>query len=344
MSSNNSTSPFLMDAIKSTGRFATESCLAAVAITCNLFALIAAKNARGRHGAYHMLFMNLAIANSLSCVLLLTCNHNVSNYQLEKVLGDQCRIIVFVSSLAIFSSSFTLVAAATLLGFSVIQYLAVAQPLHHQNLVRRSRVCTFIACSWLITLIGSLAPVFVLVDLVYNSQCQYLEVVRTSSKVIRISANANAGVLAAIYASIIVLCCTVYSVIKRLQKRLSHFRRDQQAEDVSGERKAFHTIILLVGSLTVCFLPFTIVYLLTLNVDNSGSLTENTAIVYFMNFLPYVKFTLDPFIYGMRMKEVKESCERMLLLCGLHKFCPCCIRPTTVAIPLQTTVLCTTAL
>lgn len=340
---NNTTSPFLMNAIKSTGRFATESCLAAIAITCNFFALIAAKNARGRHGAYHMLFMNLAVANSLSCVLLLTCNHNVSNYQLEKVLGNQCRVIVFVSSLGFFSSSFTQVAATTLLGFSVIQYLAIAQPLHHQNLVRRSRVCIFIACSWLITLIGSLAPVFVLVDLGYGSECQYLEVVRFSSKIIRISANANAVVLATIYASIIVLCCIVYSAIKRLQERLSHFRRDQQTDDVSGKRKAFHTIILLVGSLTVCFLPFTTVYLLTLNVDTL-SISENTAIVYFMNFLPYVKFTLDPFIYGMRMKEVKESCERMLLLCGFHRFCPCCIRPTTVAIPLQTTVLCTTAL
>jgi len=51
--------------------------------------------------------------------------------------------------------------------------------------------------------------------------------------------------------------------------------------------------------------PFVVLQVLSLNSPASAYL-GSAAVVYFMNLLPYAKCTMDPLIYGLRMRELRE--------------------------------------
>jgi len=46
-------------------------------------------------------------------------------------------------------------------------------------------------------------------------------------------------------------------------------------------------------------------HVLSLNLPAASIYLHDSAVVYYMNLLPYFKFTSDPIIYGLRMREVK---------------------------------------
>jgi len=46
-------------------------------------------------------------------------------------------------------------------------------------------------------------------------------------------------------------------------------------------------------------------HVLSLNLPVARDYLHESAVVYYMNLLPYFKFTSDPIIYGVRMREVK---------------------------------------
>ena len=63
-------------------------------------------------------------------------------------------------------------------------------------------------------------------------------------------------------------------------------------------------------TLNAFFVPFVVLQVLSLNSPASAYL-GSAALVYYMNLLPYAKCTLDPVIYGLRMRELRE-CWRHL--------------------------------
>ena len=90
------------------------------------------------------------------------------------------------------------------------------------------------------------------------------------------------------------------------QKRLSEF-----VDDLQYERKTWLTIMMLLTTMTLFVLPYCLIYLISLN-KQSSTLQENTAVLYYMNLLPYVKYATDPLIYGKRMLGLQEELQKRL--------------------------------
>ncbi len=81
--------------------------------------------------------------------------------------------------------------------------------------------------------------------------------------------------------------------------------------DLQYERKTWLTIMMLLVTMTTFFLPYCLVYLLSLNAASSP-LHENTAVFYYMTLLPYIKYATDPLIYGKRMLGLHEELQKRL--------------------------------
>lgn len=105
-----------------------------------------------------------------------------------------------------------------------------------------------------------------------------------------------------IYITIFVLCSLIYLRIRAIHRQL--IRYDQLAS-VHCERRAFGTIAMMLATLGVFFAPYMTLHVLSLNLPAASDYLHESAVVYYMNLLPYLKFTSDPIIYGLRMREVK---------------------------------------
>jgi len=105
--------------------------------------------------------------------------------------------------------------------------------------------------------------------------------------------------------------------------------RYDQLANVHCERRAFGTIALMLATLGLFFAPYMTLHVISLNLPAATDYLHASAVVYYMNLvsdiaifvlkrdvklqltdyymnlLPYVKFTSDPVIYGLRMREVK---------------------------------------
>ena len=66
-------------------------------------------------------------------------------------------------------------------------------------------------------------------------------------------------------------------------------------------------------TLNAFFVPFVVLQVLSLNSPASAYL-GSAAVVYFMNLLPYAKCTLDPLVYGLRMRELRECWRHIATL------------------------------
>lgn len=62
---------------------------------------------------------------------------------------------------------------------------------------------------------------------------------------------------------------------------------------------------MMLATLGVFFAPYMTLHVLSLNLPAANNYLHDSAVVYYMNLLPYFKFTSDPIIYGLRMREVK---------------------------------------
>jgi len=105
-----------------------------------------------------------------------------------------------------------------------------------------------------------------------------------------------------IYFTIFVLCSLIYLRIRAIHREL--LRYDQLAS-VRCERRAFGTMAMMLATLGVFFAPYMTIHVLSLNLPAASNYLHDSAVVYYMNVLPYLKFASDPIIYGLRMREVK---------------------------------------
>ena len=102
--------------------------------------------------------------------------------------------------------------------------------------------------------------------------------------------------------TIFILCSLIYLRIRAIHREL--VRYDQLA-NVHCERRAFGTIALMLVTLGVFFAPYMTLHVISLNLPAASEYLHDSAVVYYMNLLPYFKFISDPIIYGLRMREVK---------------------------------------
>jgi len=79
--------------------------------------------------------------------------------------------------------------------------------------------------------------------------------------------------------------------------------------NVHCERRAFGTISMMLATLGVFYAPYMTLHVLSLNFPAANEYLHRSVGVYYMNLLPYFKFTSDPIIYGLRMREVKVGLD-----------------------------------
>ena len=67
---------------------------------------------------------------------------------------------------------------------------------------------------------------------------------------------------------------------------------------------------MLIGSLTVFFVPYLTFHIVSLNVASVRTWMEqpgNESVVYYMSLLPYVRYAIDPIVYGLRMRDTRDG-------------------------------------
>ena len=328
------------DTYFSTSRFAVETLFASFAAIFNLLALAVVRRANRNnqsYSAYNTLFINLACANVFACMLAWLTNNILFlfKHQIVKLMVEGtsvCKVFLYLLAAVYVSCSFEIVSVLTMLGFTIVQYYAICRPLYHMAIIRKQKIYIFIACSWSLTVLIAMVPFDALVIVTAKRDCDENLLHYIISTTV-LGANISICGVALMYVIIISICVRIYLEIRLLEQRLSHFRF---VNDVQGQRKAFITTVILLISLSVFFLPYTTMFIVTLNNDNSTYI-HNNVVIYYMNILPYLKFMSDPIIYGLRMREVQELCLRVGVRCGCVR-CLCCTKCDVMDPPASPTV------
>ena len=308
------------DTYYSLPRFVTETLLAILSLMSNAIAVCVLRYVHGsRHTVYHRLFLSLAAANMLCSVLSWACNNSFFLFeahllQLLRKGYTMCDIYIMLLSAELTSSSFGIVSTLTILGFTTVQYYAICKPLYHLAIVRKGRICMYIALTWAVSIIAALIPLVIVISMSTQGECVEHTVSMILGVVI-IGADVSIAIVIITYLGTLAMCLRIYCEIRKLQRRLSQFRYEQS---VSGEQKAFVTIAILLLTLSIFSIPYSIVFVITLNTNKTVDMTSN-ALIYYMNTLPYIKYFSDPLIYGMRMREAREGLRRLMVQCGLRK-------------------------
>ena len=199
---------------------------------------------------------------------------------------------------------------------SVVQFLAVSQPLRYDHLVTPIKIRVALISVWLTCTSAALLPViayflqFGVGTICSPARMRYIQMLTTTG------ANVCVNLIMAIYVTIVALCLRIYILIRQLQRRLSTSLQSWQT-DVHYERRTFLSIVVLVVTMTIFTVPYCIVYVVTHN-SLSYNMTGNTAMLYFMNMLPYFKFASDPLIYRRGVTQLKTDLNNLLNSCRCH--------------------------
>ena len=121
------------------------------------------------------------------------------------------------------------------------------------------------------------------------------------------------------------LCLMIYLELRAIQSTVTDFCWTQQ---LTSERNTFKSILLLVLTFTVFYLPFNIVFIISYNQDTVSGLINSKAIVFYMTLLPYFKFCSDPVLYRKSYKDICDNlsvvfsycctCDKVKSVCGHH--------------------------
>ena len=238
-------------------------------------------------------------------------------YYFSKHLPFLCLQVFFYLTVAMFvNSTFGVVSTLTHLGFITVQYFAICRPLQHMSMVCKKKVVIFILLSWVVTIILASIPAIILFVMTTGCECSS-DVLSLIMRVVVLGADSCMALVAVICTAVVCLCFRIYLEIRALQKRLSQFRFDQE---VKGERNMYFTTLMLLATLTLFFIPYTTVYVISLHQSDWKEM-NNSVLIYYMNILPYFKLLSDPIIYGMRMREIREGCRHFLVFCGCCQRC-----------------------
>ena len=258
---------------------------------------------------YNTLFVNLMVANMMTCALSWLCNNVIFFFE-ERLLTmvmatfNFCRLYVYLTAAVFVTSASGIVSTLTMLGFTVVQYLAVCKALHHQTILRKSKVRVFIACSWILSLLAGIVPFLILLFVSENRACD-LDLLAIILQVVIAGADTCVALVTVIFIVIVCLCIRIFVQLRTRGERIAEHRQERNM--MKGEKRAFITIVILVVTLATLVIPYTVIYMLSLNSTQDMGI-QSQAVIYYMNLLPYLKFLSDPLIYGLRMREFKDGC------------------------------------
>ncbi|KAK2146562.1 hypothetical protein LSH36_599g00005 [Paralvinella palmiformis] len=281
------------DTYYSKPRFAVETCLSVVAVLSNATMLLLTYSSRHRrHYAYFAFFRNLLIANVLSAGAQWFTNNLM--YLLDDQLAhirDRCHFMLLLLAANVISKVFGAVSVISLLGLSVIHCLAVCYPIAYVVRMNNSRVHIAIALSWGVTLTIACLEVVVCIARLTLADCA--EEQRFITVVTIVDADVAVIMLTLMYAAIVGLCLRIAIEIRRLQARLN---RLCWTDNLKQERGTFRSIVGLTITMIAFIFPYHVIYFLSINFD-LPTISNTSALLYYMNLLPYVKFATDPIFF-----------------------------------------------
>ena len=305
-------------------RFAVETTLASMAILFNMATLVTMQYARyhSSKAVYNTLFVNLTVANTMTCALSWLCNNVIFLFK-EQLLSmvltfNYCKLYIYLTAAVFVTSASGIVCTLIMLGFATVQYFAICKPLQHQSILRKKKVRIFIACSWILSLLGGLVPFLVLLFVTQNRTCDQ-ELLDIILKVVISGADTCVALVMVMFLIIVALCLRIFIHIRALNGRMAQHRHERNV--MKGEKRAFVTIVIMVVTLATLVIPYTVIYMVSLNSAQDMGI-QSQAVIYYMNLLPYLKFLSDPLIYGLRMREFKDGCVNIGARCGF-KQCGC---------------------
>ena len=252
------------------------------------------------------------MANTLAVSASWITNNSIFFFTKQLTSIPLCHMLLLLLALNLFSMAFGLISGMTLVGFGAIHYLAICWPLRYDAIVTIKRVKSAVIGMWVVGPIVAFWPMLVyFVHTLRIGSCStdHVGVLNT------IGSDVAMGTLALCYVTLTCMCLRLYYEIRKLQQRLS---ANLWVDDLKYEKKALVTIAMLLTTLTLFFLPYYIVYMVSMN-SLSPSLSQNQAVLYYMMLLPYVKYASDPVIYGKRMLGLQEELQRKLVRA-------CCVR------------------
>ena len=297
-------------------RFMPYTVLCALCISFNFLSLCAIVRIKGNRSVHHTLLMNLACCDIVGSLLLWM-------YQNSPMIFPRFSVTNFIHCLFIMMvlvASFILslsVSALALLSLAMNQYIAICNPLFSATTITKRKACLVILVCWTLAFTAAMTPILLLLVRTDVNDCA-TEVQVWGVHSLEICAYG----LALLILIIVCLYGLIYREIVRYRRRTPTLSRTRTRDETENSYKAFVTTILLVGTLVIFWLPFMAYTFITAHIDETT--VSDVAIyikMYLVDFLPMLNFLTDPIIYGIRMREIRDSYHRMFA-----KILPCCIK------------------
>ena len=294
-------------------RIIAESFLALIAFGLNAVAFITSRQQQHQHYAYFALFKNLTFANALFCLSLWLSNNILIIFASYLSKQSLCTLMSMMVIALIANSVFGLVSTSTLMGFSIVHYIAVCHPQTFSERVNRLTIKTSIIAIWGIYCTLAVVPIFILMVKVLvdcgEDKLQFIELLS------RAFINLAITLLQIVVLIVFGFCVRIHKEIKTLQSRLSHFC---WVDEMELERRTFRSIALLMGTLILFFVPFNIVFVISYN-QNTADMMNSKATLFFMTLLPYVKFTTDPILYRKTTDDFQTAMKCFIQVCRCRR-------------------------
>ena len=296
-------------------RFMPYTVLCALCICFNFLSLCAIVRIKGNRSVHHTLLMNLACCDILGSLLLWMYYNSPMIFPRFNVTNFHHCLFIMMVLVAPFILSLS-VSALALLSLALNQYIAICNPLFSATTITKRKACFVILVCWILAFTAATTPVLLL--LVHNVHNCAMEVQVWGEHSLEICAYG----LALLILIIVSLYGLIYREIVRYRRRTPTLSRTRTRDETENSYKAFVTTILLVGTLVIFWLPFMAYTFITAHIDvNTVSDMAFYIKMYLVDFLPMLNFLTDPIIYGIRMREIRDSYHRMFA-----KILPCCIK------------------
>lgn len=143
-------------------RIIVDSLLASVAFLLNSLAFMTSRQDQHQHYAYYAMFKNLTFSNTFFCLTLWLSNNVLVLFVSRLSVDNICTIMSMMVLPLVGNSIFGLVSTSSIMGFSLIHYIAVCQPHVFSSRVTKLTVNTGIAALWVIYITLAAIPLFIL--------------------------------------------------------------------------------------------------------------------------------------------------------------------------------------
>ena len=109
-------------------RIIADSLLASAAFLLNSLAFMTSRRDQHQHYAYYAMFKNLTFSNTFFCLTLWLSNNILVLFVSRLSVDNICTMMSMMVLALVGNSIFGLISTSSLMGFSLIHYIAVGQP------------------------------------------------------------------------------------------------------------------------------------------------------------------------------------------------------------------------